>query len=213
MKVIGLTGGIGMGKSTVAAMFRRHGVPVFDADQTVRALQAEGGAAIPAIDAAFPGTVTDGVLDRAALRSRIFADPAAKRRLEAIIHPLVREAEHRFIASARRNHRRAVLLDIPLLFETGGEDRVDLAITVSAPRAVQIERVRRRGLADADIAAIIAKQMPDREKRRRADVVINTGLSRHRTLRAVRRLLHRLRAAPNPAEACPTPAVACIVSQ
>ena len=205
MKVIGLTGGIGMGKSTVAAMFRRHGVPVFDADRTVRALQAKGGAAIPRIDQAFPGIVTDGALDRAALRSRIFADPAAKRRLEAIIHPLVRAAEHRFIASARRNHRRAVLLDIPLLFETRGEGRVDLAITVSAPRAVQIARVRKRGLAESDIAAIIARQMPDREKRRRADVVISTGLSRHHTLRAVRRLLHRLRTMPCPAVACPTP--------
>lgn len=192
MRIIGLTGGIGMGKSTVAAMFRRYGIPVFDADATVRALQARNGRAIPPIAAAFPGTVRHGVLNRAALRARILKDGKAKRRLEAIIHPLVRDAEKKFIAAARRRHARAVLLDIPLLFETGGERRVDFAVTVSAPRAVQTARVKKRGLPVADIEAIIARQMPDAEKRRRADAVIRTGLSRHHSLVAVRRLVRTL---------------------
>lgn len=189
MKIIGLTGGIGMGKSTVAGIFRRRHVPVFDADATVRALQAPGGAAIPILAASFPGVVRAGVLDRAALRARILADPAQRRRLEAIMHRMVRAAETKFLAAARRRGARAVLLDIPLLFETGGEARVDLALTVSAPRPVQIARVLRRGLPRAEIERIIALQMPDAEKRRRADAVIATGLSRHHTLRAVRRLM------------------------
>jgi dephospho-CoA kinase len=190
--IIGLTGGIGMGKSTVAAMLRRRGMPVFDADAIVRRLQVPGGAAIAEIAAAFPGTVTGRVLDRAALRALILADPAARRRLESIMHRLVRAAEHRFIAQARRHRARAVVLDIPLLFETGGDRRVDITVTVSAPRAVQIERVRRRGLADFEIERIIALQMPDAEKRLRADAVIYTGLSHGLTVRAVRRFIARL---------------------
>ncbi|MCF3945334.1 dephospho-CoA kinase [Acidiphilium sp. AL] len=192
MKIIGLTGGIGMGKSTVATVFRRSGIPVFDADATVRALQVKNGRAIPRIAAAFPDVVRDGVLDRTALRARILSDAGAKRRLEAIVHPLVRTAERKFVAAARRRHAKAVLLDIPLLFETGGERRVDLVITVSAPRSVQMARVQRRGLPIADIEAIIARQMPDAEKRRRADVVIRTGLSRHHAISAVRRLIQEI---------------------
>lgn len=189
MIVLGLTGGIGMGKSTVAAMFRRHGVPVFDADAVVRGLQASGGAALDALGTAFPGVVQDGVLDRGGLRRMILADPAAKRRLEGIMHRLVRLAQRRFVAQARRRRVRMVLLDVPLLFETGGDARVDVAVTVSAPRPVQMARVRRRGLADREIAAIIALQMPDAERRRRADVVIPTGLSRGFTMRAVKRVI------------------------
>jgi dephospho-CoA kinase len=188
MRIIGLTGGIGMGKSTVAAMFRRYGFAIFDADAAVRALQAPHGAALPAIAAAFPGTIRHGVLDRAALRARILADPTAKRRLEAIIHPLVRQAQRRFIETARRRGARAVILDVPLLFETGGDRLTDFTITISAPPALQRARVRARGLSDAEISAIIAKQMPDAEKIRRADAVIRTGLSRHATHRSVRRL-------------------------
>lgn len=191
MKIIGLTGGIGMGKSTVAAMFRRRGLPVFDADATVRRLQAQGGAAIPAIAEAFPGVVHDNVLDRAALRARVLANPTARRRLEMIMHGMVRNEENRFLAGARRRQARAVLLDIPLLFETGGDARVDFAVTVTAPRTVQMARVRRRGLAPAEIEQIIALQMPDSEKRRRADAMIPTGLSRHFTQRAVSRLIAR----------------------
>ncbi|HQT86504.1 MAG: dephospho-CoA kinase [Acidiphilium sp. 37-64-53] len=191
MRIIGLTGGIGMGKSTVASMFRRRGVPVFDADAVVRRLQAPGGAALPAIAAAFPGVVRGDVLDRAALRAVVLADGAARRRLEAIMHRMVRRAEGRFLAQARRRRVRAVVLDIPLLFETGGERRVDVAVTVSAPRSVQVARVRRRGLAEAEIARIIGLQMPDAEKRRRAEVVIFTGLSRGATVRAVQRFIAR----------------------
>ena len=189
MRIIGLTGGIGMGKSTVAAMLRRHGWVIFDADATVRALQAPHGAALPAIDAAFPGTVRNHQLDRAALRARILADPSAKRRLEGLIHPLVRGAQRRCIAAAQRRHARGVVLDIPLLFETGADRHTDFTLTVSAPQSIQRARVRARGLSDAEISAIIALQMNDAEKMRRADVTIRTGLSLHHTNHQLRRLL------------------------
>lgn len=195
MKIIGLTGGIGMGKSTAAAAFRRAHIPVFDADATVHQLQAPGGRALPAIAAAFPGTVRDNRLDRAALRAAVLGKPDALTRLERIVHPLVRQAERAFLARARRAGSRAAVLDIPLLFETDGGRRADLVVVVSAPRAIQIHRVRkRRGMNAADVAAVIARQMPDREKRRRADVVVPTGLSRHHALRQLRRLINHLRA-------------------
>jgi dephospho-CoA kinase len=190
MKVWGLTGGIGMGKSTAAATFRRHGVPVFDADAAVHALQAPGGAALRPIATAFPGTVSGGVLSREALRRAVLADPAALKRLEAIMHPLVRAAERRFLAAARRRGVALAVLDIPLLLETGGERRVDRVLVVSAPASVQRARVRRRrGMDEARLAAIRARQMPDAEKRRRAHHVIPTGLSRHFAQAAIRRLL------------------------
>ena len=190
MRIIGLTGGIGMGKSTVAGMFARHGIPTFNADDAVHALQAPNGRAIPMIAEAFPGTVTAGVLNRAALRDIVLADAAALRRLEGIMHPLVRGMEKRFLACATRRRRRAVLFDIPLLFETHGERRVDITLTVSCPRAVQIARVRRRGtLSPRQIAVIIAKQMPDAQKRARADYVVPTGLSLFHTRQTVERLL------------------------
>jgi dephospho-CoA kinase len=197
MKVIGLTGGIGMGKSTAAAVFRRARVPVFDADACVHRLQAPGGAALPAIARAFPGTVAerDGrlVLDRAALRATVLASPTALCRLEAILHPMVRRAERAFLARARRAGARAAVLDIPLLFETGGTGRVDYIVVVSAPPDVQRHRVRRRRRMDAaQVAAVIARQMPDAEKRRRADLVVRTGLSRHHAQRSIRRLLRSL---------------------
>jgi dephospho-CoA kinase len=193
MLVIGLTGGIGMGKSTVAKMFAAHGIPAFNADDAVHALQAPNGAAIPAIAAAFPGTVQNGVLNRPALRNAVLADPIALKRLENIMHPLVRGAQKQFSAAATRMQRRAILLDIPLLFESGTGKSVDFTITVSCPRDVQIHRVKARGVMSTEqIAAIIAKQMPDAEKRRRADVTIRTGLSRFHTLRAVRRLMKDL---------------------
>jgi dephospho-CoA kinase len=198
MRVIGLTGGIGMGKSTAAAAFRRARLPVFDADAVVHRLQGKGGAALGAIAAAFPGTVRkEGgtrVLDRSALRAAVIGNEAALRRLEAILHPMVRAAEAAFLARARRAGARAAVLDIPLLLETGGESRVDLVLVVSAPRAVQVQRVaRRRGMTRAQSAAIIARQMRDAEKRRRADVVVRTGLSRFHALRTLRRLIMELR--------------------
>ncbi len=195
--VLGLTGGIGMGKSTVAAIFARHGVPVFSADEAVHRLQAPGGAALPSLSRAFPGTVVAGALNRAALRDRVLSDPTALHRLERLMHPLVQRAEARFRAAARRAGKPIILLDIPLLFETGANRRVDQTITVSAPPDVQIARVRRRGLRPAQIAAIIAKQMPDAEKRARADTVIRTGLSRHHTHRQTLRLLRALRSHRN----------------
>lgn len=195
MKVIGLTGGIGMGKSTASAAFRRARLPVFDADATVHRLQARGGRAVPAIERAFPGTVRDGAVDRAALRQAVVFDPAALKRLEAILHPMVRAEERAFLARARRAGKRAAVLDIPLLFETGGECRVDRVVVVSAPPSVQMARVRRRrGMTEAQIRAIIARQMPDAEKRRRADTVIRTGLSRHHALRQLRRLIRDVQA-------------------
>lgn len=195
MKVIGLTGGIGMGKSTASAAFRRARLPVFDADAAVHRLQARGGRAVRAIERAFPGTVRDGAVDRAALRQAAVFDPAAMARLEAILHPMVRAEERAFLGRARRAGKRAAVLDIPLLFETGGERRVDRVVVVSAPPAVQMARVRRRrGMTEAQIRAIIARQMPDAEKRRRADVVVRTGLSRHHALRRLRRLIRELQA-------------------
>ncbi len=194
MIVIGLTGGIGMGKSTAASVFRARGVPVFDADAEVHRMQRRGGAAVGAIAAAFPGTVQDGAVDRARLRAAVLGKPEALRRLEALIHPRVRAAERRFLARARRAGHQVAVLDIPLLFETGGAARVDHVVVVSAPASVQRHRVRLRGRMDAaQAAAVIARQMPDAAKRRRADTVIRTGLSRFHARRQILRLLERLR--------------------
>jgi dephospho-CoA kinase len=192
MIVVGLTGGIGMGKSFAAQIFRRAGVPVFDADAAVHRLQARGGTALPAIAREFPGTVTAGLLDRAALRSAVLADRGKLRVLEAILHPLVRAAQKRFLARARAAGRRMVVLDVPLLFETGGDKGVDCVVVVSAPASVQRARVRaRRRMSEAEIASMIALQMPDAAKRARADVVIRTGLSRGHAQRAVRRFVRK----------------------
>ncbi|MCA3362991.1 MAG: dephospho-CoA kinase [Roseomonas sp.] len=196
MKIIGLTGGIGMGKSTASATFRRLGLPIFDADQAVHALQAVGGRAVRPIEAAFPGTTRGGAVHREALRRAVLGNPQALKRLERIMHPLVRDAERQFLAAARRGGKSFVVLDIPLLLETGGEKRVDLVVVVSAPAAVQAARVMRRpGMSPERLAAIRARQMPDAMKRRRADVVIHTGLSRHFAVARLRRLMRRLRGA------------------
>jgi dephospho-CoA kinase len=191
MIVIGLTGGIGMGKSTAAAIFRRARLPVFDADRTVHTLQRRDARLIAAIGAAFPGTVDEnGRIDRAALRAAVLGQPEALRRLESLIHPRVREAERRFLALARKSGAPAAILDIPLLFETGRAGAVDQVVVVSAPPAVQFARVRRRGrMSEAEIRAVLARQMPDALKRRKADVVIPTGLSRHHAYRRLRRLI------------------------
>lgn len=194
MRVIGLTGGIGMGKSTAAAAFRRARIPVFDADREVHRLQARGGAAVAPIAAAFPGAVRDGAVDRAALRAIVTKDPAAFGRLEAIVHPLVRAGERRFLARARRAGHKVAVLDIPLLFETGSDRRVDQVVVVSAPPDVQRARVKlRRGVTEAQARALIARQMPDAEKRKRADIVVRTGLSRHYAQRRLRGLIREMR--------------------
>lgn len=193
MIILGLTGGIGMGKSTAAAAFRRAHIPVFDADAAVHKLQAHGGRAVHAIAAAFPGTVRDGAVDRAALRHAVLGRPDALTRLEGILHPMVQQEEHAFVARARRHGSRAVVLDIPLLLETGGDRRVDRIVVVSAPPEVQMHRIRaRRRMSDADIKAVIARQMPDAEKRRRADVIIRTGLSRHASFKALSWLIREV---------------------
>jgi dephospho-CoA kinase len=193
MIILGLTGGIGMGKSTAAAAFRRARIPVFDADAAVHRMQGRGGKAVRAIAEAFPGTVRDGEVDRVALRQAVLGKPDALTRLEGILHPMVRQEEQAFVARARRHGSRAVVLDIPLLLETGGDKRVDRIIVVSAPRAVQIQRIRaRRRMSDADVKAVIARQMPDAAKRKRADVVIKTGLSRNASLKTLSKLIREV---------------------
>lgn len=188
MIILGLTGSIGMGKSTVSAMFRALGVPVFDADAEVHRLQAPGGALVPAIEALFPGTTSKAGVDRGALGKAVLGDKAALRRLERLIHPEVGRAQRAF----RRRHsgRPLVVLDIPLLFEKGGWRSVDEIAVVSAPAWVQRRRVLARpGMSAGRLAAILALQTPDAQKRRRADFVIETGVSIGQTRAQVRRLV------------------------
>ena len=174
MFVLGLTGSIGMGKSTTARFFAEAGVPVHDADATVHRLYE--GEAAPAIEAAFPGTTASGKVDREKLAARVLGDKAALRQLEAVVHPLVRAAETRFLAEAERAGAPVVVLDIPLLLETGGQERVDAVVTVSAPAAVQRARLLERpGLTEERLEALIANQLPDAEKRRRADFIVDTS--------------------------------------
>ena len=174
MFVLGLTGSIGMGKSTAARFFAEAGVPVHDADGVVHRLYE--GEAAAAIEAAFPGATTCGKVDRAKLAERVLDDPAAIRRLEAIIHPLVRESEAKFLADAGGRGEPVVVLDIPLLFETGAEQRVDAVVVVSAgPEAQRTRVLGRPGMTESKLEAILAKQMPDAEKRRRAHFVVDSS--------------------------------------
>lgn len=171
---IGLTGSIGMGKSTTAAMFEAEGVPVFDSDAAVHEVYA--GPAVPLVEAAFPGTTAQGRVDREKLSARVVGNPEALARLEALVHPLVGEARQRFMERAAGAGARMVLLDVPLLFETGGADRVDAVVVVSVTAEMQRERVLARpGMTGAKFEAILARQVPDADKRRRADYVIDTG--------------------------------------
>jgi dephospho-CoA kinase len=196
MLVIGLTGSIAMGKSTAAAMLRRMGVPVHDADEVVRALTKRGGKALPAIKTAFPDLVSEAGLNRAELSKRAFNDPGVLRRLERILHPLVRAEERKFLARARAKGSRLVVLDIPLLFETSAEKRCDAVLVVSAPRAVQLQRVLARpGMTLAKLKGIEQRQMPDSEKRKRADIVIPTGRGKRATWAALKRAIAKLREA------------------
>ena len=173
MVVLGLTGSIAMGKTTTARLFAEAGVPVHDADATVHRLYERE--AVAAIEAAFPGTTAGGKVDRAALRRHIAGDAAALRRLENIVHPLVREAEKAFLQKAEAAGAKMAVLDIPLLFETGGDQRVDVVVVVSAPADMQRARLRERGMAPDQLETLLARQMPDAEKRRRADFVIDTS--------------------------------------
>jgi dephospho-CoA kinase len=176
MLVLGLTGSLGMGKSTAAAMFARAGIPVFDADHFVHAIYARGGAAVDAVEQAFPGVTVDGAIDRGRLGRRVVSDAAAFARLEAIVHPLVREAADAFRADAAAKGYRIALLDMPLLFEIGLDTRADAVVVVSTTFERQRERVlARSGMSEQRFAALLARQMPDAEKRARAHFIIDTG--------------------------------------
>lgn len=188
MKTLALTGSIGMGKSTVAAMFAETGIPVFDADATVRALQGHGGRLVPTIEARFPGTTRDGEVDREALSAAVLHDPDELAALEAIVHPAVHHERTRFIVE--HGDAPALLFDIPLLFETGGEVAFDHVIVVSAPAALQRERVLARpGMTAVKFEQILSRQMPDAEKRERADFVVDTSGPLDQTRAQVERIL------------------------
>jgi len=198
MVVLGLTGGIAMGKSTASAGFSSLGLPVFDADAAVHELFAPGGAAVAPIEAAFPGCRdAHGGIDRSALGRVVFDRPDRLAELEAIVHPLVRAAETRFLARCCAAGERLAVLDIPLLFETGADARVDAVAVVSAPAFVQAQRVLRRpGMSAERLAAIRARQTPEVEKRRRADFVIPSGLGRRCSLVAIAAIVDALRRRP-----------------
>ncbi len=194
MLILGLTGSIGMGKSTTAAMFEAEGVPVYDSDAAVHALYAPGGAAVAPVEAAFPGVVVDGAIDRAKLSARVVGDPEALAKLEAIVHPLVGAHRVGFFEKAQAEGRDVVVLDIPLLFETGGQKSVDKVVVVSAPPEVQRARVLARPeMTPEKFEAILARQTPDAEKRVRADFVIDTGQGVEQARAQVRDLLTLLR--------------------
>ena len=194
MMIVGLTGSIGMGKSTAAKMLRQMGVPVYDADANVHAVQAKGGIALPPIEAAFPGVVKDGVLDRQALGARVFGNPEALRRLEAIVHPLVGRRQRAFLRREAQRGTRLVVLDIPLLFEGLGDRRVDATLVVSAPAFLQRQRVMARpGMSAERFAGILRQQVPDAVKRRKASVVIPTGLGLAPTRQALARAVATLK--------------------
>jgi dephospho-CoA kinase len=188
MIILGLTGSIGMGKTTVGEFFAESGAMVYDADSAVHRLYA--GAAVPLIEAAFPGTTRDGTVDRARLAEQVVGDAAALKRLEAIVHPLVRREEEQFLAKAEADGAAVAVLDIPLLLETGGDKRCDAVVVVSAPAETQRARViGRPGMSEEKFAGLLAKQMPDAEKRRRADFVVDTSRDFGSTRAQVRAIL------------------------
>lgn len=190
MIVLGLTGSIGMGKSTASTMLRRLGVPVSDADAIVHDLIGPGGAAVPMIDAAFPGVVKNNAVDRPALGAQVFGDPVALKRLEAILHPLVEHARDRFLKRCKSGKQAVVALDIPLLFEVEADKLCDATIVVSAPHFVQASRVLARpGMTPEKLAGIREHQMSDLEKRRRASFVVPSGNGRRATLQALARIV------------------------
>ncbi len=192
MIVLGLTGSAAMGKSATAKMFAEEGVPVFDADAAVHRLYE--GAAVAPVEAAFPGVVVNGRLDRERLAARVFNDPAALKQLETIVHPLVRAEQDRFRREAAANGAQIAVLDIPLLFETGGDGRTDAVVVVSAPADVQRARLMERpGMTVEKIDAMLARQMPDAEKRQRADFVIDTSRGFDAARADVRRILEQIR--------------------
>jgi len=193
MIILGLTGSIGMGKSTVARMFAEEGAPLFDSDAAVHALYGPGGAAVAPVEAVFAGVTKNGGVDRDALSARVVGDEAAIRQLEAIVHPLVRQAQAAFLQASRDAGAAVVVLDIPLLFESGGAKFVNKVAVVSAPAEVQRARVLARpGMTEEKFAAILARQTPDAEKCARADFVIDTSRSFEATRAQVRQVLDAL---------------------
>jgi dephospho-CoA kinase len=197
MVIVGLTGSIGMGKSTALAMLRRMRVPVYDADSAVHAIQGPGGAALPAIEKAFPGVVKDGVLDRQALGAQVFGNREALRRLEAIVHPMVGQRQRAFLKRSSFLRAPLVVLDIPLLFEGLGDRRVDATLVVSAPRFLQRRRVMARpGMTVERLDGILRQQVPDAIKRRKATIVIPTGLGLAPTRAALVRAIAKLKKRP-----------------
>jgi dephospho-CoA kinase len=195
MIVLGLTGSIGMGKSTAAAVLRRLEVPLYDADAEIHKMLGPGGAAVTRVEAVFPGVrAANGGIDRAQLGQRVFGKPNELRRLEQILHPMVRAVERRWMMQRRGRRAKLVVLDIPLLFETDRIDRVDGVIVVSAPARLQRERVlRRKGMTKERLAAILDSQLADHEKRRRADFVVSTALSRGAGARQIAAIVRRIR--------------------
>ena len=187
MFVIGLTGSIAMGKTTTARLFADEGVPVHDADAAVHKLYA--GEAAGLIEVAFPGSTRNGTVDRVQLGKQVTGDPTALRRLEEIVHPLVRNAERKFLREAEIAGAKVVVLDVPLLFETGGESRVDATVVVSAPHEMQRARVLERGVSLERLEALLARQMPDAEKRRRVDFVVDSGQGIEHARAQVRQIL------------------------
>jgi dephospho-CoA kinase len=192
--IVGLTGSIAMGKSTAAAMVRQMGVPVFDSDAVSRAATAPGGTAIPQVAALFPDVVTNGILDRKALGKSVFDSPAQLKRLEAIIHPIVKQARKQFLARAARARRRVVVFDIPLLFETRAERECDIVLAVTAPAFLQRQRVLARpGMTDQLLQSVLLRQTPSVKKAAKADVVLSSGLGRAVTRHQLARALKRAR--------------------
>jgi dephospho-CoA kinase len=199
MFILGLTGSLGMGKSTTAKFFAEEGVPVHDADAAVHRLYR--GEAVPLIEAAFPGTTADGKVDRDKLAKRVLGDAAAVKRLEAIVHPLVRADEERFLAEAARNGAKVAVLDIPLLFETGGAARCDAVVVVSAPAEMQRARAfERPGMTEQKFQAMLANQMPDAEKRARADFIVDSGQGFAYARAQVRDILEQVASMPKRVE-------------
>jgi len=197
MKIIGLTGSIGMGKSTTAAMFREAGLPVYDADAEVHKAYDVGGAAVEPVGAAFPGVVKDGRIDREALRQRVLGNPEALKVLNGIVHPIVGRARAAVFEAAEAQGADMVILDVPLIFETGGERNMHKVIVVSAPAEMQRARVlAREGMTPERLDAILAQQVPDAEKRARADYVIDTGQGLEHAREQVAAIIADLRKQP-----------------
>ncbi len=197
MVIVGLTGSIGMGKSETAKMFRRLGVPVYDADAAVHDIYAPGGSAVAPIEAAFPGVTGANGVDRDALAKRVLNDAAALKKLESIVHPLVGLEQQKFLEQAAAQNAEIIVIDVPLLYETGGQKRVDCVVLVSAPYELQRERVlERAGMSEEKFQAILAKQVPDAEKRRQADFIIDSSQGLDSAMAQVEALMPLLKKIP-----------------